>query len=171
MEILATTDRLHLRNWTTDDIDAYAEMVADPEVMKFIGEGVPRGRDYAEEFVRQMIAHQESRGWMRFAVEIRESGELAGFCGFDDKDGRLDFGWRYARQFWGRGYGGEAALAALDLGRDRFGLRGIESMSYPENIGSMRIFEKLGMSYLRTSEVFGREVVHYGYPDEQKKDA
>jgi RimJ/RimL family protein N-acetyltransferase len=106
---------------------------------------------------------------MRFAVELKKTGELVGFCGFDVNDGTLDFGWRYARKFWGGGIGGEAALAALELGRSRFGLKGIEARSFSENVGSVKIFHKLGMSFLRESEERGKHVVHYGYPHDDVK--
>lgn len=168
MEILARTKRLTIRSWDETDIETYAAMVADPEVMKHIGEGQPRGRDYAEEFVHRMMELFEKRGWIRFAVEHAESGELMGFCGFEtagESGDVQDFGWRFARKFWGAGYGTEAVLCVLELGRSRYDLPMIESKSYPENIGSMKLFEKMGMSFLRESEEFGRRIVHYGFPD------
>jgi RimJ/RimL family protein N-acetyltransferase len=164
METLVRTDRLIIRSWSVLDIEPYSAIVEDPEVMRFIGNGLPRDRAYAEEFVLRMIALFEERGWIRFAVEHAESGEFMGFCGFEMNGDVLDFGWRYARKFWGAGYGGEAALAVLSLGRTRYGLTGIESMSYQENVGSVKIFEKMGMRYLRESELDGKKVVHYGFP-------
>ena len=98
MTIHAQTERLILREWSRNDIDAYADIIGDAEVMKYIGNGQPRSRKSAEEFVDTMIAHQESRGWNRFAVEHRNTGELVGFSGLDDKDGVLDFGWRLHRK-------------------------------------------------------------------------
>jgi len=171
MKILAKTERLILRNWTEIDIDAYARIVADPEVMKYIGKGQPRDRVYAEKFVLRMIRHQENQGWMRFAVGLVRTGDLVGFCGFEIADGVIDFGWRYARNCWGKGYGGEAALAARDLGRGWFHLKGIESKSFSENAGSIKIFHRLGMTFLRESQEGGKRVVHYGFPDDEIKNA
>lgn len=68
MTVHARTERLILRDWCSDDVDAYAAIVADPDVMRFIGDGLPRDRSHAEAFVVSMMAHQSSRGWMRFAV-------------------------------------------------------------------------------------------------------
>jgi len=160
------TERLIIRNWKESDIEPYAEIVSDPEVMKYIGNGKPRTIDNARTFVEEMMRLFEERGWIRFAVEHKESGELLGFCGFDLAHGVLDYGWRYARKYWGGGYGSEAAIAVLDIGRNRYGLRNIQSMSYPENVGSIRIMEKMGMSYLHDSTENGRRIVHYGFPDE-----
>jgi len=168
MEIIKHTDRLIIRSWKEADIEPYAAMVADSEVMKHIGDGRPRSRDYAVDFVNRMMVLYDERGWIRFAIEHAESGELMGFCGFDsiaESGGVQDFGWRFARKFWGAGFGSEAVLSVLELGRGRYGLKNIESMSYPENIGSIKLFEKMGMTFLRESEEHSRRVVHYGFPD------
>jgi RimJ/RimL family protein N-acetyltransferase len=166
-DLRVETERLIIRNWRESDIDPYAELSADPEVMRYIGDGQPRTREYAESFVHRMMDLYRKRGWIRFAVEHRETGEFMGFCGYDElPDGTLDFGWRYAQDFWGGGYGSEAAIAVLAIGRERYGLKNIQSMSYPENAGSVRIMEKMGMSFLRESKEDGRRIVHYGFPDE-----
>ncbi len=166
MTIHARTERLILRDWTTDDTDSYAALSADPEVMRHIGDGQPRDHAYAEDFIKRMIQHQETRGWMRFAIEHQETGELMGFSGFDDKNGPLDFGWRLSRPFWGGGYGFEASAAALWVGQNTFGLTKITAQSYPENVGSIRIMQKMGMSQIGDSEEFGRPLVVYGFPAE-----
>jgi len=160
------TDRLIIRNWKESDIEPYAELSADLEVMTFIGDGAARTTDYARTFVHQMMTLYEERGWIRFAVEHKESGDFMGFCGFELVDGVLDYGWRYARKYWGGGYGSEAAIAVLELGRDRFSLKNIQSKSYTENVGSVRIMEKMGLSFLHESTENDRRVVHYGFPDE-----
>jgi RimJ/RimL family protein N-acetyltransferase len=169
MTIHARTPRLLLRDWTVDDVEPYHALVSDPEVMKHIGEGEPRTRKYAEEFVRTSIRQQESRGWMRFAAEHADSGRFMGFSGFDwrgEPGGAIDFGWRLAREFWGSGYGYEASAAALHVGREVFGLEKIIAQSYPENVGSIRIMQKMGMQPIGEDEDFGRPLVIYGFPEE-----
>lgn len=166
MKILARTERLILREWSLDDLETYAALVADPEVMAHIGDGTPRERSYAEEFLKIVMQHQATRGWTRFAVEHTQTGELMGFCGVDDKLGRLDFGWRYSKQFWGSGYGYEAAAAALWICQNTFSLTHITSQSYPENTGSIRIMEKMGMAKIGEGTDFGRPLVVYGFLNE-----
>lgn len=160
------TDRLIIRNWRESDIEPYAELSADAEVMTYIGDGLPRDMEYARTFVHQMMTLYEERGWIRFAVEHKDSGDFMGFCGYELVDEVLDYGWRYVRKYWGGGYGSEAAIAVLELGRNRYGLKNIQSKSYPENVGSVRIMEKMGLSFLRESTENGRRVVYYGFPDE-----
>lgn len=167
MTIHARTERLILRDWSEDDVDANAAIVADPEVMRYIGDGKPRTREHAASFVADMMAHQQTRGWMRFAVEHAETGALVGFSGFEDKGGEaLDFGWRLGRDWWGGGYGFEASAAALWVGRNTFGLKKIIAHSYPENAGSVRVMQKMGMSFLGDSAYNGQPLVVYGFPEE-----
>ncbi len=166
MSLRLQTARLLVRTWTEADIAPYAALSADPEVMRYIGDGKPRSLAYATDFVHRMMNLYEERGWIRFAVEHMETRRFMGFCGFEETDsGVIDFGWRYSREFWGGGYGSEAAIAVLRLGLDRYHLERIESMSYAENAGSVRIMEKMGMHLLRESEENGRKVVHFGFSD------
>lgn len=144
MKTHARTERLILRDWSLDDVDAYAAIIGDPEVMRYIGNGQPRDHAQAESFVRSMMRHQAERGWMRFAVEHAKSGALLGFSGFDDKNGPLDFGWRLGRDFWGGGYGFEASAAALWVGQNTFGLTKITAQSYPENTGPFASWRRWG---------------------------
>jgi len=48
------TDRLLLRMFRDSDLDAYAEMLADPEVVRYIGTGEPGDREVAW---RSMATH------------------------------------------------------------------------------------------------------------------
>jgi len=107
-------------------------------------------------FFESVLSHQETRGWTRFAVEHRQSGKVMGFCGLDDQTGRIDFGWRFGREFWGAGYGFEAASAVLWVAQNTFKLTQITCQSYPDNVGSIRIMEKMGMSKIGEEVVFSR---------------
>ena len=73
--------------------------------MRFIGQGTIQSYEEAEKYVNNCIKDIEIKGWARFAVEIKNSNELAGFCGFALYNNELDFGWRYAKRFWNKGYG------------------------------------------------------------------
>jgi|AP95_1055475.scaffolds.fasta_scaffold00715_7 RimJ/RimL family protein N-acetyltransferase len=166
MKIHARTERLILREWDASDLDAFAEIISDPEVMTHIGNGEVRPRSSAEEFIQRVLEHQSTRGWTRFAVEHVESGDLMGFSGLDDKIGRIDFGWRLAKRFWGVGYGYEASAVALWVAQNTFSLTHITSQSYPENVGSVRIIEKLGMVRIGETEEFSKVVHIYGFESE-----
>lgn len=119
------TERLRLRGWRDSDIDAYAAMVADPEVGRFLG-GPMDSVTGAWRHLAFMVGHWELRGYGIFAVERKEDGELIGRVGFINPAGwpGFELGWTLARPHWGQGYATEAALSCLrfafeELKRDR----------------------------------------------------
>ena len=158
---IAETNRLIVRNWNTSDIEEYAHIVSDPDVMKFIGNGKSQNFEEAESYVKRCITSIAKQGWARFAIEIKKTGELAGFCGFAHYNNELDFGWRYAKRFWGKGYGTEAAEIVLDLGIRKFNFPRIVCITYPENKGSIKIIKRIGMEFEREISLNGRIVKQY----------
>ncbi len=75
-EVTLQTDRLTLRMLRESDLDAYAEMCADPEVMRYIGDGQPLARPMAWRNLAMMVGHWSLRGYGLWAVEERSSGVL-----------------------------------------------------------------------------------------------
>jgi RimJ/RimL family protein N-acetyltransferase len=146
------------------DIPEYAAVVADPEVTKFIGDGLPHSHEQATAYVHDCIRSEAKEGIARYAVILRETGELIGFCGFKKVNDDIDFGWRYARRAWGNGYATQAAHAVLDYGINTLKLSSIVAKSAVENIGSVRIIEKIGMQFEAFGEVSGRKTVRYRQP-------
>ena len=76
----------------------------------------------------------------------------------------IDFGWRYARKTWNKGYATEAAAIVLDYGVNTLGLSGIVAESVTENVKSIRVIEKLGMQFEAFGELLGRKTVRYRQP-------
>lgn len=110
------TDRLLLRQWRDEDLDAWAALNADPEVREFLGGTLTREQSAAA--LGRFRDDLAARGWGWWAVEVAETGELAGFAGLGPVDEEMPFtgvevGWRLARHTWGRGYATEAARACL----------------------------------------------------------
>ncbi|MFC6022061.1 GNAT family N-acetyltransferase [Plantactinospora solaniradicis] len=150
--ITLETDRLTLRGWRDDDLDALAAMNADPEVMRYIMDGSVRDRRQSAEGLQKMIANWEERGYGLFAVEVRETGLLIGWAGLTVPDflpevmPAVEIGWRLDRGSWGYGYATEAATAAMRFGFLDRGLERIISVRHVENVRSARVMEKLGLS-------------------------
>ena len=156
------TDRLLIRSFERDDIPAYAEIVADPRVVRYIGDGRPYSYEEAEAYVEELIALDRATGVSRYAVVL--DGELIGFCGFKDVGEHVDFGWRYARAHWGRGYATEAARAVFEHGVGALKLSGIVAVAYEANAGSVRVIEKLGFEYVETLDDPRGPILKYVQP-------
>lgn len=158
------TERLILRMFRDADLDDYAEICADPEVMRYLGEGRPLSRAEAWRQMAMIVGHWELRGYGIWAVEERESGRVVGRVGFFNPEGwpGFELGWVLGREHWGRGYATEGARAALGKAFDEWGRGQIISVIQPGNRASIRVAEKLGEQLLRQGELFGKEVLIYG---------
>jgi RimJ/RimL family protein N-acetyltransferase len=163
------TARLRLRRWRDGDVDALAAMNADPEVMRWIGDGSVRDRAATGAELAAIERLWQARGYGRFAVEVRETGELAGLTGMAVPDDvpdvmpAVEIGWRFARAHWGRGFATEAARAALRFAFTDGGLDRLVGVHVVGNDASARVMLKLGMRFhLATTEtVYGRPVHVY----------
>ncbi|HEX6532949.1 MAG TPA: GNAT family N-acetyltransferase [Gemmatimonadaceae bacterium] len=161
-----TTDHLLLRAFEARDFDAYAEMMADPEVTRYLGDGRPLGRGDAWRQLALFIGHWELRGFGLWAVEERASGAFAGRIGCFEPEGwpGFEIGYTLARPFWGRGYASEGARAALRYARDVLGKERVISLIRPGNAASARVAERLGAVAEGTVEFYGSPTRVYVYP-------
>jgi ribosomal-protein-alanine N-acetyltransferase len=141
------TPRLLLRRWRDEDRDPFAALNADPDVMEhFVA---PLSRDESDDFVDRIEAHFEQHGWGLWAVEVKATGQFAGFVGLWPPNwapSLTEVGWRLGREHWGHGYATEGARAAVEDGFDRLGLDEIVSFTTVGNIRSQRVMQKLGMT-------------------------
>jgi RimJ/RimL family protein N-acetyltransferase len=129
----------------------------------------PNQPDVAAAYIRDCILREATTGISRYGVHLKQSDELIGFCGFKKLNGRIDFGWRYAKAFWRHGYGTEAAAAVLEYGVATLHLSDIGARSFEENLASVRIIEKLGFVSAGKSELNGKTVLWFA-PSYARRD-
>lgn len=158
------TDRLLLRPLREDDIDAFAEMGQDPEVMKFLSvDGSLLTRADAWRQMAMFLGHWELRGFGTWAVEERATGAFVGRVGLHFPEGWPDreLGWTIARRFWGRGYASEAARASIAHAFGPLGWSHLVSLIHQDNQRSARLAERLGYHLHGTAEVRGLHLNMY----------
>jgi RimJ/RimL family protein N-acetyltransferase len=159
------TPRLLLRPFHESDLDAYAEMLADPEVVRFVGSGETVDRTNAWRSLAFHLGHWQLRGFGKFAVERKDSGELIGRVGlfYPFNWPEIEIGWMIARPHWGAGLAVEAAQAAARWAFDTLELPYLASFIQPENTRSIRVAEKLGETLQRRDQLRGQDVLVYGF--------
>jgi RimJ/RimL family protein N-acetyltransferase len=160
------TERLVLRAFRPEDLDDYAAMCADAEVMRYIGDGQSVGRDMAWRQMAAFLGHWALRGYGMWAVEERASGRLVGRAGYLNPEGwpALEIGWLLGRTHWGRGLALEAAQAALVHGRAHVaGIGSLISLIRPENRRSAALARRLGAQPAREIDFLGGPTVVYTY--------
>lgn len=163
------TERLILRIFREEDFDDYAKMCADPEVMRYLGEGKPLSRAESWRQMAMLLGHWLLRGYGMWAVQERVSEALIGRIGFFNPEGwpGCELGWMLGRPYWGRGYATEGARAALDYGFKELRQGHIISLIRPQNVASTRVAERLGERREGSTNVGGIEALVYGIGREE----
>ena len=142
------TSRLILREFRTDDADALALVLSDPETMRFY----PAAYDRAgvENWIARNLRRYADDGHGLWAMILKATGELIGDCGLtvQDVDGssEIEIGYHVRRDLWGQGLATEAARACRDYGFARLPVEHLISLIRPENLSSRRVAEKNGMT-------------------------
>lgn len=163
------TPRLRLRMFREDDFDSYADMMADPEVMRYLPQGGPLPRPEAWRNMAAVLGHWQLRGFGPWAVEEQASGRLVGRIGPFYPAGwpGLELIWAIRRQFWGQGFATEGARVALNYLFDQVGDDRVVSLIRPQNAPSIRVAEKIGEQFQGRMEFYGDEVLVYGISRER----
>ena len=75
------TRRLRLRPMTLDDLSALAGLWADQDVMRYLPTGKPRSVEETRVELSYMVNHWQAHGFGVWAVTLKGSNALAGYCG------------------------------------------------------------------------------------------
>lgn len=157
------TDRLLLRQFTDDDLDAFAGIQADPIAARYIGDGTPTDRETSWRLMAMFLGHWTLRGHGQYAVEERATGAFAGRVGLWHPEGwpGLEIGWLIGRDRWGRGYATEAGRAVARAAFDELGVKRLISVIRPDNAASIQVARKLGAAHDDTIDLQGHHVQVY----------
>jgi RimJ/RimL family protein N-acetyltransferase len=144
-----STERLLLRPWRTEDIEPYARIVADPEVMRYMGVATMDPAAAAAQ-VAGFAAGTALPGVYHTAAEERATGGLIDRVGLLHQPewpgpDKIEVGWLLARRAWGRGLATEGARAAVDYAFAELGLPKVISLTLPQNVRSRAVMQRLGM--------------------------
>jgi RimJ/RimL family protein N-acetyltransferase len=155
-------DRLVLRAWSAADVDPFAEMSADPEVMRFLGGVADRAASWRG--IALHAGHWTLRGYGNWAVDRRADGRLLGRVGLWYPEGwpGVEVGWTLARHAWGAGYATEAARASVAWAWANLDIERLISLIDPDNAASVRVAERLGMRPVGEHVLGGTPVVIWG---------
>lgn len=151
MKTILQTPRLILRELNADDAQRFYDLNLNPNVVKYTGDKPFASVLEAEDFLINYNDY-ERNGYGRWAVISKESGEFLGWCGLKFDENETDIGFRFFEEFWNKGYATESAKACLDFGFRELGLNEIVGRAMKENIGSVKVLEKIGMEFIREME-------------------
>jgi RimJ/RimL family protein N-acetyltransferase len=142
-----------IRELTVEDAEFVLRLVNEPSFVSNIGDKGLRNLEDARRFIREGTwTCQERSGYGQFLVALRDGGDPIGICGLLYRKSLdvSDLGFALLPEFWGRGYAYEAAEAVLRYGHTTLGIEKIVGLTSEDNLASIRLLEKLGMSFERT---------------------
>lgn len=161
-DIILETERLYLREMTPDDAESAYLLNLDPDVIRYTGDDPFESVEDAKAFLGK-YTHYRQYGFGRWAVVLKETNEYLGWCGlkYTPELDEFDIGYRFMQKFWGFGYATEAAEACMQYGFEKLGIPVIVGRAMPENTASVRVLEKIGLTYLENRFTDGTEEVIY----------
>ena|SRR6218665_1825481 len=162
MPFYLETERLYLREITTEDAPIAYELNLDEEVIRYTGDDSFESIEEARAFLSR-YDHYQKYGFGRWAVIRKTDDEFLGWCGLkysEDVD-EFDIGFRFFKKYWNKGYATESAKASLRVGFEKFNMKTIVGRARKENAASICVLEKLGLTFSDTYEEDGENWVKY----------
>ena len=165
-QTILETERLLLREFDQGDAAAVYVLGSDPAVTRYTHDpgGALTSVEQAREVLRSHpIADYRKHGFGRWACVHKASGEVIGFAGLKYLDdlSEVDIGYRLLPAYWGVGLATEVCRAVLDYGFAHLRLERIIGLVDPENVASVRVLEKLGLTFDEVMEDQGLTVAKY----------
>jgi RimJ/RimL family protein N-acetyltransferase len=156
------TERLVIRTFEDRDADAWIAMLSEPEVRRFLPSDPAPTIETFERAIESRHGMEREIGYAMWAVDDASTSSFMGQCGLrpansmDENAGsEIDLAYHFASASWGKGYATEAATAVLAHGLGPVGLGSIMAVVVPENVGSWRVMEKIGMRYEGIADYYG----------------
>ena len=147
------TQNLKLREFSQDDLNDLAAMVADEDQMRFYPR--PKTRDEASAWISRNLSLYREYGFGFWFIESLSTSDFLGYCGIRplalQGASEIEIGWHIKKTFWNRGIATEAAMAVRDLAFRRFALSRLVAIIHPDHIASRRVAENIGMHDEKTT--------------------
>lgn len=153
--LVLETERLLLRPSTTDDAPFVLTLLNEPSFLRFIGDKKVRNLEDARQYLLNgPIASYNAHGFGLLLVELKDSKTPAGMCGLLKREELPDpdIGFAFIPDYWGKGFAFEAATAVMNDARERLKLNRILALVDPVNDASIKLLERLGLSFQRIKD-------------------
>lgn len=165
------TERLLLKQFEQSYLADYKVIMGQD----LVGKQLPKGRGFSAEETEQLfnniIKFWQKNGFGIWAVVEKKSGRLIGHCGLNHVNelNQVEILYALSQDYWGKGYATEGAYASLKFGFDLLKLDKIIGLTKLENEASIKVLEKLGLSYQGNKRVFGIECRYFEIGEQEFK--
>jgi RimJ/RimL family protein N-acetyltransferase len=148
--MVLTSARLIYRPPSMNDAERLFQIYSDPLTQAFNPAGPMSDRGQATALLDAWIGHWERYGWGWWAIAERAEPErVIGFGGVAHYDylgeARVNVGYRFATEAWGKGFATELGRAALEHAFLALGIERVWALVRPDHQASIKVLEKIGM--------------------------
>ncbi|AWK06040.1 N-acetyltransferase [Flavobacterium crocinum] len=162
MKEILQTNRLILRELTIEDSGFFYELNLNPNVIRYTGDrkfdSIKDARFFLENYNDYKL-----NGYGRWAVIDKTTKDFLGWCGlkYTKERDETDIGFRFFEQYWNKGYATESAKACLQYGFEKLKLEFVVGKVRTENMASIKVLEKLGLTYKKEFDFDGQKGLIY----------
>jgi RimJ/RimL family protein N-acetyltransferase len=150
-------ERLSYRPISLDDLEPYAEFLADPECTRYLLVPGAHSRELSQSLLERNVEEHDGTIGM---YTLHDGSELVGWAGFQRREitgaPEVELGWLVRKEHWGKGYASEAALELRKRGPQR-----LIHLIHLENAASIAVAKKLGAKHEQDTEILGGPVSIY----------
>jgi RimJ/RimL family protein N-acetyltransferase len=156
------TKRTILRKLRIDDAEEIFALNLDKKVLKYTGdqpfENIQKSKDFLTNYDQY-----EKYGVGRLAVIEKATSKFIGWCGlkYNPEKDEYDIGFRFFRNYWNKGFATETAKRCIDYGFEELAIARIVGRAMKENKASIKVLEKIEMTFYETFDFDGNDGVIY----------
>ncbi|GFP76284.1 GNAT family N-acetyltransferase [Clostridium fungisolvens] len=146
------TDRLILRPFYMEDAqDVFECWESDPDVAKYMFWESHNDINKTIDWVREELSKIDADDWYRWAIILKETGELVGtgLIYVDKEYSKFEIAYNLGKKAWGSGYTVEAMLEVIKFAKEELRVKEIMGRHAKENAASGIVLEKLGFKYIK----------------------
>lgn len=157
------TTRLWLRPFSPADNAPMHQLMNGQDVMHYFPGSPSLTLAQVERMLAGQAKHWQQHGYGWWAVELKENGDLIGWCGLQHlpETDETEVGYLLGRAYWGQGLATEAAQASVAWGFASLDVLTIIAVTHTENQASQRVAEKCGLAFARADHYFGMDCYIY----------
>jgi len=150
--VFIETDRIILREFELNDLEAVYNFASDVEVQKYTGDTILTDLNQAKEIIKNVwFSDYKKYGYGRWAVVYKPENKVIGFAGLKylPELNETDIGFRFLPKYWGRGIATEASNEIIKYGFEVLNLSRIIGIAMPENKASNKVLKKIGLNFYK----------------------
>ncbi len=156
------TERTIMRMLSKEDAIDFFNLNLDKEVLKYTGDQPFENIQASIDFLTKYDQY-EKYGVGRLAVIDKATLKFIGWCGlkYSQEKNEYDIGFRFFKNYWNKGFATETAKKCLEYGLDELKIDRIIGRAMKENIGSIKVLEKIAMKFKENFDFEGQSGVLY----------